>query len=142
MNIALTESFYLQNCCNCGVAFAVPESFDRKRREDGKSFHCPNGHPQSYTTTEPMRLRKQLEDANRLLEQANNREAVTLARLAAEEKKNRSLAKRLSAGVCPVAGCKRHFTDLKRHVATQHKGVAIPIAEPATRQIAGGGRTA
>lgn len=28
--------------------------------------------------------------------------------------------KRAAKGVCPVAGCKRHFADVERHIASKH----------------------
>lgn len=32
----------------CGVTFWVTDGFNDRRRDDHKSFHCPNGHVMSY----------------------------------------------------------------------------------------------
>lgn len=64
--ITLTGEFWVQNCCSCGIAFAVPLSLDKQRRDDGLAFYCPNGHSQSYTETTVMRLQKQLAAARHL----------------------------------------------------------------------------
>ncbi len=37
-------------CCNCGIAFAVPSTWVRARRNDHKWFHCPNGHQQHFSS--------------------------------------------------------------------------------------------
>lgn len=29
--------------CECGIIYAVPAEWVRQRREDHKTFHCPNG---------------------------------------------------------------------------------------------------
>lgn len=49
-----------ETCCVCAVVFAMPAELMTKRREDQKTFHCPNGHPQSYTQSEADRLRLEL----------------------------------------------------------------------------------
>ena len=41
-------ALYVSECCSCGMTFGVPSDFDVRRRRDGKSFYCPNGHSQSY----------------------------------------------------------------------------------------------
>jgi hypothetical protein len=72
----------------------------------------------------------------RLLAQAQQRESDLLAEVVAKERANARLAKRLKSGVCPVAGCKRHFTNLQRHIETEHHGVALPAA-PVQKLIEG-----
>ena len=34
----------VQTCYTCSIVFAIPEIFGTYRRDDGKGFHCPNGH--------------------------------------------------------------------------------------------------
>jgi hypothetical protein len=48
--ITIQTTFVLQTCPRheCGIEFAIPNGFDDRRRNDGKSFHCPNGHSMSY----------------------------------------------------------------------------------------------
>ena len=129
MPITLTETFDLYHCPSCGIAYAVPEAFEVRRRADGKSFYCPNGHIATYGETDIDRMRAQLEAQRALKVQAENRACVIADQLKRSEAAKRKLSKRLEAGVCPVAGCKRHFTNLQRHIETEHLGQAIPAAE-------------
>ena len=125
-NIMLQQSFHLEVCCTCGIAFAVPDGFRAERLSDKRPFWCPNGHSQHYTQSEEDRLRQELAGKQLLLEQAHQRELYLNESLKKTEAAKRRLAKRLENGVCPVPGCKRHFTNLQRHLATEHKGAAIP----------------
>lgn len=50
-------------CIVCGTTYYIQEELDDLRREDGKSFYCPNGHGQHYKTSR----QKQLEDAKKEL---------------------------------------------------------------------------
>jgi len=44
--------FFVQDCGECGVIFAVPASFNQRRRSDGQTFYCPNGHRRVYQETD------------------------------------------------------------------------------------------
>ena len=39
---------YNKSCGECGVEYAVPDDFQRRRQKDGQTFYCPNGHPRYY----------------------------------------------------------------------------------------------
>lgn len=52
----------LVSCAACGISFGMPADLNRRRREDGKDFHCPNGHVNVYKS-ELESLKKQLADA-------------------------------------------------------------------------------
>src|ERR1039458_7065019 len=97
--LSLQQNFYLEVCCVCGLAYAMPAEFRAKRVEDGKTFYCPNGHTQIYCrrTTEIQRLTKLLEDKQRLVDQSHNREAVMAEALKKGQMANRRLAKRLES---------------------------------------------
>ncbi len=126
MAIILSQTFAVITCCNCGIPFAVPQDFQDSRRQDKKYLYCPNGHSQSYAQSEADRLRADLEQSQRHLQQAKNREAAIAQELDKERRATKRLSKRLENGVCPFPGCKRHFTNLQRHVTTEHAGVALP----------------
>ena len=128
MSIILNQSFDIITCYKCGIAFGVPSHWMSKRLEDQQSFWCPNGHEQSYTVSTADKLRAQLEKCTRELQQSQNREAAAADALRKSEAAKKRLSKRLSSGVCPVAGCKRHFTNLQRHITTEHAGLALPEA--------------
>ena len=120
---ALDVSFEAINCCSCGVPFAAPSFFFEKRRDTHEYFYCPNGHSQHFTAkTEAEKLKAELAE-----EQA--RHSRTLARLNTSEratKKAERKLKRVARGVCQC--CNRTFTNLARHMATQHPEVAPPAS--------------
>lgn len=53
-------------CIVCGTTFYIQEELDDLRREDGRDFHCPNGHGQHYKISR----QKQLEEAQKELAEA------------------------------------------------------------------------
>jgi hypothetical protein len=55
-----TVLFVNEECISCGVIFGVSPLYQIKRREDTKSFYCPNGHPQLYAKSEADNLRARL----------------------------------------------------------------------------------
>lgn len=121
-----TRAFFEeQDCINCGVRFGVPYGYTERRRQDKKSFYCPNGHSMAYTESEADRLRRErdrlkqdtarLEDERRAAQQ---REVAALERAQAAEKREARLKKRAAAGACPC--CSRNFTNLARHIASKH----------------------
>ena len=64
--IQLSTAYRPVNCCRCGCGFALPDGFVRARREDHKTFFCPNGHANHFPQqTEEERLRADLEWAER-----------------------------------------------------------------------------
>lgn len=120
--------------CWCGIAHAVPvDLFDRMNRQhrDGQEqmgIFCPLGHSWVFAGDgDATRLRAQLDQMK-----ASRDAAWTQAERAREraDRINRSNAalrghltrwrKRVANGVCPVAGCHRHFPNVQAHVATQH----------------------
>ena len=53
-NVAIKE-----HCCpTCGVLFWLSATYEGRRRSDGLTFYCPNGHSLSYGETETDRLLK------------------------------------------------------------------------------------
>jgi hypothetical protein len=56
-------------CPVCGVAYCLPARFDAERREDHKTWWCPNGHGLSYKTESPKeRVIRELRQRVRWLE--------------------------------------------------------------------------
>lgn len=126
--LSLTERLVVEQCCNCHCWFAISEDLHDRARADGSVwFHCPNGHSQHYTDTEIKRLRREAEAADRRL--AATRAQLDQARAEAEHQAAVARGykgamvktkKRAAKGVCPVPGCRRHFVDVQRHVASKH----------------------
>lgn len=115
-------------CCHkgCGLTFAVPKTWEDKRREDHTWWYCPNGHQQHFSgKTEAEKL--QLE-RDRLAQRIAERDDEIRAERERRESVERSLTatrgvitrikNRVGKGVCPC--CNRTFSDLQRHMHTQH----------------------
>lgn len=107
-----------EECCNCGVVFAMPDYMMRRLKDQGGTFYCPNGHGQHYTKSEVQRLQEKLAEqaraATHMAERAKDAEA-------AEQKAQREIKrmkKRAAAGVCPC--CNRTFQQLARHMKMKH----------------------
>lgn len=119
--VSLLVTLETEECCTCGVIFAIPSSMQNQLRGNGGKFFCPNGHCQSYSKTEADRLREKLDEqtkaATRMADRAYKAEA-------AEQKALNDIArlkKRASAGMCPC--CNRTFQQLARHMKMKHPGV-------------------
>ncbi len=106
------------HCCVCGVPIVVPNIINTKRRENGASFWCVNGHPQSFTESEVANLRQQLErekKAHSWTKQGLEKERNSNAGLRGEITKVKN---RVGNGVCPC--CNRSFSNVRRHMDTMH----------------------
>lgn len=49
------------DCANCGITFCLTPALYKRRRSDGASFYCPNGHSNVYRPTEDQEKIKELE---------------------------------------------------------------------------------
>lgn len=58
----------LEKCCNCGVTFAVPDTFQQERKRDHQTFHCPSGHGQYYPGKSAIELAR--DDRDRAVREA------------------------------------------------------------------------
>lgn len=116
-----------EECCNCGVIFGMTDYYYNQRREDHKTFYCPNGHGQSYTAETEAEKYKRLynrECANSV-DVRTRLEAATRSEERAK-KKLADLKKRTAAGVCPC--CTRTVSQLSEHMKAKH---------PEYRELAG-----
>jgi len=119
------------NCANCGMEFGISVDFETRRRDDHKSFYCPNGHPQSFpgkTENEKEIARLKLElnsrelEAKRATERAKWAESSAHgARISAGRAKAAMarVSARVHAGVCPH--CNRTFKQLASHMKQKHQ---------------------
>lgn len=108
-----------EECCTCGITFAMTLDFKNHRREDHANFYCPAGHAQHYTAeSETQKLTRQLRSANSRLTHTRDQLEATERSLSAQKGVTTKLRKRIAAGACPC--CHRNFQNLARHMAGQH----------------------
>jgi hypothetical protein len=127
-----TTQLVAEDCINCGTWFAMEATLREQRIHDGKSFHCPNGHPMVFSENDSAKLRK----ARTELERANAR-ADRNARWLREEEERRQASERSASalrgvvtrtkrrvgnGTCPC--CNRTFQQLARHMHAKHPDYA------------------
>lgn len=134
-----TRLFEEQDCIRCGVQFGVPIGYTARRREDKQTFYCPNGHSMAYSESEADRLRTErdrlaqriaqrddeIKDKQAEIERQRALNEAAWRRVSAAKGQITKLKNRAAKGVCPC--CNRHFTNLERHMHSQHPGF---VAEP------------
>lgn len=113
--------------CWCGIRLAIPDDLYSIASRKGTSVYCPLGHTFVYGDTENERLKKEAEVAKqqariaRASRDAAWDQAQAAHRSAAAYKGHVTrLRNRIANGVCPVAGCRRHFDNVQAHIETVH----------------------
>jgi hypothetical protein len=119
------QAFAIMDCAECGMLFGLTAEFSDRRREDGESWYCPNGHLQFYGATDLDRERAARERAESELTYARQQrdraraDADHARHVAAGHKAYATrIRNRIANGVCPW--CNRSFENVRRHVATVH----------------------
>lgn len=120
-----TSTMEVIECCNCGMLFGMTADFNRRRHEDKGFFHCPQGHPQSYTKSEVQKLKDELQRERAAKDQAKADAQWQRDQRERAEKTSINLRgqitkvkKRIGNGICPC--CNRHFSNLVRHMDCKH----------------------
>lgn len=115
------------DCANCHMTFGLTADFIRRRRQDGKTFYCPDGHSNFYRDNEHDRIRRERDRLKQ--DQARYEERLSAERSAREAAERQAAARkgqitrlknRAAAGVCPC--CNRSFENLRRHMDNKHPG--------------------
>lgn len=117
--LSITATHEILTCGECGIEFAVPSRWVTQRRNNHKTWYCPNGHRRHYPSEnkeEQLRslLQKQKAVTIHLRDQLDS---ATKSRNAYKGHLNRT-KKRIKNGVCPC--CNRSFKDLARHMGNKH----------------------
>lgn len=108
-----------ETCCNCGMVFAMPDDYQRRRRNDHGNFYCPAGHAQHYTgATAEQKLKRELERKEVELADARSRANRMAEERNAVAKAHRKMRTRIANGVCPC--CNRSFGNLRQHMHSEH----------------------
>jgi len=120
-------------CWKCGLHFAVPEDFDRRNKNEGRSWWCPGcGSAAVYKRTRVQELEQQLVTQRQRLHYTEEAKAEALeqrdhARAQANGYKGALVKtkRRIANGVCPC--CQRTFTDVQRHMRSKHPDYGQPV---------------
>lgn len=126
------QTLVVVQCYSCSIEYAIPnalneKALDRTRDAPGQtvSIYCPNGHSWCYIgENEAQKLERRLRLERDLRASIAAERDQATASLRATRGVVTKLRKRADAGACPF-GCRRHFVDLERHVATRHPGQAL-----------------
>lgn len=107
------------------MIYGIEQNLDVKRREDGRTFYCTNGHSLSYHETAMMRSEKAAKRAQELLEAERRQHESTKGVLRFTEFSRRAekgaktrIQNRVKHGVCPC--CSRTFKQLAAHMKMKH----------------------
>lgn len=118
-----TTSLYVTDCASCGVIFAFATELEQRRRADGGTFYCPNGHSMVFGNTDKDRIKKlerQLDDVRTQRDHAREATQREKRQHTATKGQLTKARRRAANGVCPDEECHRSFTDLADHVRTCH----------------------
>ena len=118
IRISTNVNLVTEDCCICGIVFAVPESKIRRCEDKGEVFYCPNGHSMVYKETTIDRLRHRLEHTEAALQTTSERLDGALKEVTNKNREITRIKNRVHAGVCTE--CHRHFENLERHMRTKH----------------------
>lgn len=134
--ITVTTQLEVETCISCGVAFGVPPDWKSQRRQDKRTFYCPNGHPMVYTKnpkdTEIATLKAKLDMVEREKRWAeSDRDGYRKDRdrlkhkLAATKGVLTRTKRRVGNGTCPCCGI--GFPNLREHMNEQHPEYKAPL---------------
>jgi len=113
----------------------MPTEFNQIRRNDHKTFYCPSGHPQSYQhesneeklRRERDRLAQRIAERDDEIKRQRELREATERQLSAARGRVTKIKNRVAKGVCPC--CNRQFSNLHRHMTTEHPTFAAEAAE-------------
>jgi hypothetical protein len=122
LTVSTSVELRTEECCNCGVLFAMTENFYKERSRRKDSFYCPAGHSQSYMGRSHQQELDEARQHARDLSIANTQLADDNMDFAKKNTslrtKNTDLRKRAKNGTCGFCG--RTFRNVQRHVEDQH----------------------
>lgn len=129
--------FITEQCCSCGMPFAMTAEFRRKKLENkGAAFYCPAGHAQHYIgKTEAQKLREQNERLQRNLEAESGRAMMIERERDNVRRQAARMRNRIQNGVCPC--CNRTFPNLAAHMRSKHSDFGEPQTFRALRIMFG-----
>jgi len=127
----VTTTLTVISCDGCGVTFGISVGFYSARRDDHKTFYCPNGCRRAYSVrSETEQLQIDLRYARSARDAA--RDQATAAERSARAHKGHATRLRnlIARGVCPVPGCRRNFANVRAHMAAEHPNFHLHDVTP------------
>jgi len=116
-----------EDCCNCGVMFALTQELKNELLSSKRDFYCPNGHRQHYLgESDDAKIKRLQRERDAERENAENAwkqhdaEKRRRAKAERELKTAKPMVERAKRAVCPAPGCKRQIVQMKRHLDTCH----------------------
>jgi hypothetical protein len=64
----IIENIKIEECCTCGVLWGISQIYHEGRKEDKRSFYCPNGHSQAYIKSTSQILNETIEAKNKQIQ--------------------------------------------------------------------------
>lgn len=110
--------------CWCGIKMAIPDDLWKQAKDKGAGVYCPLGHSWVVKETRADTLQRELQYERDARRYAEDEAARQKRQASAARGQVTKLRKRAIAGACPF-GCRRHFADLERHVASKHPGAEL-----------------
>ncbi len=117
----------ITRCGVCEIPHAIPSEMYDDRLANGGDWYCPNGHELHFVETTAQRLEREVATAKQQVRAARASRDAAWDQAGAAERSARAyrghatrLRNRIANGVCPVAGCRRHFDNVQDHIAGQH----------------------
>lgn len=118
-------------CCKCKSQMFIPDDLNNSalRARGVIKFYCAYGHEQYYVVgaSEEEKLRHERDRLIQRLAQKDDTIKSLEGSRAALKGQVTKMKNRVGHGVCPC--CTRSFSNLARHMATQHAGFAAEAAE-------------
>lgn len=105
----------------CGVPWMMPKHIMVQRKEDHKTFWCPNCQSSRWYppgSSDKEKLEAKLRHERFLRVEAENEAESAKHRERAQKAAKTRLKNRIKNGVCPC--CTRYFENLHRHMLSQH----------------------
>lgn len=132
-------TFYVSDCAQCSVIFGITRAMEARRREDGKTFYCPNGHSMVFGECEIDAANKRAAKAEEEARRARIRASAAYDQANAANRSASAyrgqvtrMKNKIAKGVCPVGNCRRNFTNVQAHIATEHESWASEHPEVMT----------
>lgn len=101
----------------CGAAFAVPDSICQRWRRNDRWWYCPHCGSHRHFLGE-TKEQKRIRELEQRVAREQGRVVQERTRADNHRRRYRRMRERIQNGVCPC--CNRTFTNLARHMATQH----------------------